>query len=280
MRFIFFLFMINIEKIMYGYIKSTDNLVNPYANYLKTNSIARSVVYLLIILYATRVAPPLPPFVNQLMANQYFRLFIFTLVIWTAQESPATSLLIAIAFMLTMNAANGAPLWEFVENVNSPADPVTAPNMDVAMDAAQSMVDQAAQPVDEVIEKQETVVIQPQVIQKADGSSAVVNPSVLVAPAVVTAPDGNSVLVQPQVETVGAEQTSNDLDQALNTPQSQPVLPTLLPEESQIITQPQTQMRNLPNIQMTGCLPQRTIDYSKVRGHSHSGNYGMFTPMN
>jgi hypothetical protein len=67
-------------------------------------------------LYAARFAPSVPASVLELFNNQYLRLFVFSLILWTAQISPSTSLLIAVAFMVTMNHVNQKPLWELLEN--------------------------------------------------------------------------------------------------------------------------------------------------------------------
>ena len=104
------------------YVNTFDNqLSNLLDQYVKKPTIIRGVVHLLLILYVARLAPTLPNEVLVLFENQYFKLFIFALVLWTAQFSPSTSILIALAFMVTVNYSTNKALWEFLENVEEPA---------------------------------------------------------------------------------------------------------------------------------------------------------------
>lgn len=104
------------------YVNSFDTQLSNLLNeYVKKPTIIRGVVHLLLILYVARLAPTLPNEVLVLFENQYFKLFIFSLVLWTAQFSPSTSILIALAFMVTVNYSTNKALWEFLENVEEPA---------------------------------------------------------------------------------------------------------------------------------------------------------------
>ena len=104
------------------YVNTFDNQLSNLLNqYVKKPTIIRGVVHLLLILYVARLAPTLPNEVLVLFENQYFKLFIFALVLWTAQFSPSTSILIALAFMVTVNYSTNKALWEFLENVEEPA---------------------------------------------------------------------------------------------------------------------------------------------------------------
>jgi hypothetical protein len=104
--------------------KQISNLLNEY---VRKPTIIKGVVHLLLVLYVARLAPSLPPQVLILFENQYFKLFIFSLVLWTAQFSPSTSILIALAFMVTVNYATNKSLWEFLENVESAVQEETMP---------------------------------------------------------------------------------------------------------------------------------------------------------
>ena len=97
-------------------IKKLDNGVNSILSTLmKEPTLIRGSIHLLLMLYAARIAPKLPDAVLVLFENQYFKLFIFSLILWTAQFSPSTSILIAIAFMVSINYVNQKPLWEFMD---------------------------------------------------------------------------------------------------------------------------------------------------------------------
>lgn len=99
-------------------VKNIDkNIESVLGQYVKKPTLIRGIVHLVLMLYAARIAPTLPAPVLKLFENQYFKLFVFSLILWTAQFSPSTSLLISIAFMITVNYSHQRPLWEFLENV-------------------------------------------------------------------------------------------------------------------------------------------------------------------
>ena len=93
-------------------------------NYVQKPTIIRGIVHLLLVLYAVRLAPTPPKQVLKLFDNVYFKLFIFSLVLWTAQFSPSTSILIALAFMVTVNYSTTGKLWEMMDNTTSPISAV------------------------------------------------------------------------------------------------------------------------------------------------------------
>jgi hypothetical protein len=103
-----------------SFIKQFDDQVNKtLSNLLQRQNLIRGLVHLMLVLYAARLAPTLPQQVLLLFENAYFKLFVFSLVLWTAQFSPSTSILIALGFMVSVNYATNKPLWEFLENMES-----------------------------------------------------------------------------------------------------------------------------------------------------------------
>jgi len=99
------------------YIKNFDSTLEQKMIPFKKTFYLKGILHLILVLYAARLAPELPRQVLFLFQNQYFKLFIFSLILWTAQFSPSTAILLSIAFMVSMNAASKRPLWEFLENV-------------------------------------------------------------------------------------------------------------------------------------------------------------------
>ncbi len=183
-----------------------DNINNMLKQFVRKPTIVRGVVHLLLILYAAWIAPKLPKQVYQLFENAYFKLFVFSLILWTAQFSPVTSILIALGFMVTVNFVNRKPLWEFLENV----DPSTsmAPSKEVAIDSAVSIMDTQsanAPAVDTVAQKENTIIVQPSIVETANGT-AVVNPTVVVAPAIVENSQGEKVIINPDVTMLEPKQ--------------------------------------------------------------------------
>ena len=99
-------------------VKQFDTQIEKFADaYLRKQNILFGIVFLLIILYASRISPELPPAVVKIFSNQYFKVLILVLILWVAHVSPSMSILIAVAFLMLMNYVNGKKLWEFLHNV-------------------------------------------------------------------------------------------------------------------------------------------------------------------
>ena len=180
-------------------------------NFIQKPTIIRGIVHLLLILYAARLAPVPPKQVLVLFDNVYFKLVCFSLILWSAQFSPSTSILIALAFMVTVNYTTTGKVWEMMENI-SQSQPV-APSKDAAMSAmTTNMNNQAsnAPVVGSIAQNPNTIVITPSVIQTENGP-AIVNPTVVVAPAMVSTPSGQMVTITPDVTTMSAPTSSSNM---------------------------------------------------------------------
>ena len=106
---------------MNNIIQSFDSNINVILeNYIRKPTLIKAVVQLLLMLYAVRLAPTPPPVVLHLFNNVYFKVFIFALILWTAQVSPSTSILIAVAFMITINYTTTGKIWEMMDNTAVP----------------------------------------------------------------------------------------------------------------------------------------------------------------
>lgn len=68
---------------------------------------------LLFLLYASMVAPDLPPQASILFDNALFRLVVLFLIVWTNSQDPTLSLLIAVGLVISMNVLSGRRLLEF-----------------------------------------------------------------------------------------------------------------------------------------------------------------------
>ena len=170
-------------------------------NYVLKPSFAKGALHLLLILYAAHIAPMPPKPVLDLFDNGFFKLFVFSMILWSAQFSPSTSILISLAFLVTMNYATTGKLWEHMENTQASSDSssLNAPSKDLAMTAASSKVEgqmQMSPTVTTMVQDSKTTIITPSVV---DGK--LVNPTVVVAPAVVQK-DGQVIVVKPDVSTM------------------------------------------------------------------------------
>lgn len=110
---------------MENIIQTVDtNLNNILDNFVKKPTLIRGAVHLLLMLYAAKLAPTPPKVVLDLFDNVYFKLFAFSLILWTARFSPSTSILLALAFMVTINYSTTGKIWEMLENTEHVVEPV------------------------------------------------------------------------------------------------------------------------------------------------------------
>lgn len=134
---------------MQNIIQTVDSNVNSILqNYVQKPTLIRGLVHLLLMLYVVKLAPQPPAQVLRLFENIYFKLFVFSMVLWTAQFSPSTSLLIALAFLVTMNYINTGKVWEYMDNITVAAIPEpeatpTAPAAPSTVEAAPAVPEPA-----------------------------------------------------------------------------------------------------------------------------------------
>jgi len=245
---------------MNTYVNKIDQSLNSVLeSYVQKPSIVRGIVHLLLVLYVVRLAPSLPQQVLALFENQYFRLFIFSLVLWTAQFSPSTSLLIALGFMITMNYVNEKPLWEFLENTEDNGMPV-AESEDIAKEAAVATIEEqlkAPEVITEVVQQSETIVVQP-IVQNGQ----VVNPNVVVAPAVVQNENGETLVVKPKLQVLGDIEPKQQ-----ETPFVQPTNAVEMGDET--MPAPEEYEKK----EQQSCYPLRSFDYSQISPFGSGGEF-------
>lgn len=269
------------------YVKMFDDNVNDkLSQFVRKPTLIRGIIHLLLVLYSARLAPTLPKQVLLLFENQYFKLFIFSLILWTAQFSPSTSILIAVAFLVSVNYANQRPLWEFIENTESSAAP-EAPSKDMAVAATASIVNAQVEntPVVTAVEqKQETIVVQPSIVATPEGPT-VVNPTVVIAPAVVETPSGEKIVIQPDVSTVKIDEQAAAAiiaAQQAAAPVAAPEVPEVpepepAPAPAPAPAQPKEQVPEPAAVPDQGCYPIRRYDMSKVAPQGGNGDYGVWS---
>jgi hypothetical protein len=202
-------------------VDALDTKVSDILKFIEKPTFVKGLVYLSLMLYAARIAPVPPKAVLALFENVYFKLFVFSLILWTAQISPSTSILIALAFMVTINYTTTGKIWEMMDNVpgsGSITPTPTAPTQAIAMQAASTvMADQTNKStvVTNVAQNPNTMVITPTIVQTPQGPT-VVNPSVVVSSAVVSTPSGQQVVVTPSVTSITPSSASVTPAQSAN----------------------------------------------------------------
>lgn len=206
---------------------------NNIGSFMTKPTIIKGVVHLFLILYAARLAPVPPKQVLILIENVYFKLACMSLILWSAQFSPSTSILIALAFMVTINYTTTGKVWEMMENI-AQTQPV-APSKEVAIsEVSQTMQAQVTNTpiVGSVSQNPNTIVITPSIVNTPNGP-AVVNPTIVVAPATVSSPSGEKITVTPQVTTMAAPSSAPSVTAPSVTTSAPPTpTPTPTPTES------------------------------------------------
>jgi hypothetical protein len=86
---------------MEGFSASLDNFVNDLG--IKSNPYVTAIIAVFAIAYAGIVAPKLPEPIANLMDYTIVRIIILFLIAYMANTNPTAALMIAIAFLVSMN---------------------------------------------------------------------------------------------------------------------------------------------------------------------------------
>jgi hypothetical protein len=222
------------------------------------------------MLYAARIAPKLPDAVLVLFENQYFKLFIFSLILWTAQFSPSTSILITIAFMVSINYANQKPLWEFMDGeiqlleeetaapettTMAPETTTMAPETTAAIEAVVALANAAASttavPAEQVIPVAQVAAAAVTTPAGLDAVQALAEQAVV--PTSTPAPE-----VQRSVDLAIESITTTPVPEASPEPTPAPVAPKVA------VPEPAPTTTASPKVPEVGCFPIRKYDMTKV----------------
>jgi hypothetical protein len=181
-----------------------DDVVNQTLGplYNKDNVISNlftGLVYLLLIVYASQIAPKLPTQVQTLFQNTYFKLLAFFLILYLAKYSPTIALVVAIAFVLSVNYANTGKLLEMMQGDLQVQSMQTTNQVTASANNPQTVDGQVTLP---------PMVVQPQVVSTAAGM-VVATPQVIIAPLHVTDSSGNVKVINPILSVISNnEETS------------------------------------------------------------------------
>lgn len=223
---------------METYEKMSQMLNTTFSKTLGYNNIVSGIVYFLILLYISMLSPEVPPMVQTLFKNAFFKVFVFTVIMWSAKIDPLTAILLSVAFLVTMNYVNNKPLWEFVDNVVTETN-VVAPTKEIAVDGSVAVLKSQAenpQTVSSITETAATTIVTPLV---QDGNVSV--PSVVIVPTVVKSDNGQEMIVTPNVTLV----------------------------------EPKKEVKAEAKEETIGCYQYKTYDITKVKPMSADVNFSM-----
>ena len=258
-------------------IKKLDNGVNSILSTLmREPTLIRGSIHLLLMLYAARIAPKLPDAVLVLFENQYFKLFIFSLILWTAQFSPSTSILIAIAFMVSINYVNQKPLWEFMDGeIQLLEEETAAPEMTTMAPEMTTMAPETTAAIEAV------VVLANAAVSTTAVPAEQVIPVAEIAAAAVTTPAGLQAVQALAEQAVVPESTpvpevQREVNLAVESittaaprvPEPSPE-PTPAPVAPKVaVSAPAPTTTASPQVPEAGCYPIRRYDMTKVSPQS------------
>jgi hypothetical protein len=101
------------------------NAVNKIESGLQTilqNPYVMAVIKLTLVLYATRIAPSPPDFMEKLFDNTFFKMVAFALIMYLANVDFQLAVILAVIYVIAMNLASGRQFLESFTDNNVYAD--------------------------------------------------------------------------------------------------------------------------------------------------------------
>lgn len=91
------------QGVDYGISNIDSAVTNEMTSFVKSYPWFLVVLKIIIIVYAAKVAPTIPLKYAWIFSNMYFRMAVLALVVWSYSHDPVASVLIAVAFFMTIN---------------------------------------------------------------------------------------------------------------------------------------------------------------------------------
>lgn len=85
---------------------------------LLDNKYVSTAITIVIGLYASMLGPNLPQFVKDLFKNMLFKIFVLFLIMYRANKDPSMSIVIAVAFILTLDYIYKSDAQETFKTIN------------------------------------------------------------------------------------------------------------------------------------------------------------------
>ena len=233
------------DKIMSSY----DSVVNNTLGKALENKYIFAIIHMLLFLYASTIAPTLPPRALAVLDNFFVKLFAMFLILFSARVSPSISILVALCFLVTMNYINHGKFIEFLENTQQSP---------VELDKD----DGTPQKIDTNV-MADAVTIKPLVLTNTDGQTILVTPTVEIIPTQVVDKNGNVESVYPIVNFTTMPPTTTTT-----------VSPVIQPPTTQVPEFPITQQAETTVSHQSGCLPNRQVDMENVVALDSEDDFG------
>jgi len=95
------------------------NIIQQFLQRFEKRSSLYIFVSLFVILYGGAAAPNLPDFVKDLFDHEWFKLIVLSLIAFSANNDIKSSVMIALAFMLTLQAVTDKKVKENNDQVEN-----------------------------------------------------------------------------------------------------------------------------------------------------------------
>lgn len=97
-------------------LRNTKSLVDSRITQLLSNEIILTVLKVVLVLYASRIAPNPPAFLSRFVESTVGKIVLITLVALVTKIDIGLAIIIAMGLVLTMNALSGRGILESFEN--------------------------------------------------------------------------------------------------------------------------------------------------------------------
>lgn len=95
-----------------GFNNDVNNMLSPL-----DSPVISGLLKLFLILYASMVAPHLPPSILKWFSFVPFKIAVLFLVVWSANHDVTLAILISVGFYATLNVLNGKKAFEAFEEI-------------------------------------------------------------------------------------------------------------------------------------------------------------------
>lgn len=130
------------------YKKLLKLLMSPL-KYLE-NPIVNGVLKIFLIVYSASIAPKLPKFLEKIFQNPVIKMIVLFLISYTGIKDPVMSLMIAVAFTLTMLSLNKMETLGDVHDLLDAVIDVPQELLNDLVDGTQDIVEEVAEKVDDI----------------------------------------------------------------------------------------------------------------------------------
>lgn len=94
------------------YLKTLQLKTEMGVNQVLANPYIMAVVKVTLALYAAQIAPRAPDFLQKFFSNVYAKIFLIFVIVYLSEKDFQLAILIAVVFVLSMNALSGRGLFE------------------------------------------------------------------------------------------------------------------------------------------------------------------------